>query len=183
MTPGRASSSVAVILAAGSSSRLGRPKQLLDYHGEPLVVHAARVALGARCDRTIMIWSQAATLPPIPGVEMVENPQWQEGIASSIRIAVEAAGDARILITLVDQPLVTSEHLIRLIRSSAPIAATAYRNVAGVPAAFGPEFREDLLALRGDRGARSVIEAHGAELIAFEAAAIDIDREEDYRRL
>lgn len=175
---------VAIVLAAGGSSRLGRPKQLLDYHGEPLIVHAVRVALAAQCDRTIVVWSSAAPPPPLRHVELVENPEWGEGIASSIRAAVRAADpDARLLFALVDQPLVTSAHLRALADTNAPIVATGYRGVAGVPAVFGPEFREELLALRGDRGARAVIERHGAVVIPFEPAAIDVDSEDDYRKL
>ena len=179
MTP-----TVAVILAAGGSSRLGRPKQLLDYHGEPLIVHAVRVALGVECDRTLVIWSDAAPPPPLQGVELIENRDWREGISSSIRAAVRAAGEhARLLLTLVDQPLVTAGHLRTLVETNAPIVATGYRGIAGVPAVFGPEFRDELLALRGDRGARAVIEKHGAVVVPFEAAAIDVDSEEDYRKL
>ena len=174
----------AIVLAAGGSSRLGRPKQLLDYHGEPLIVHAVRVALGAKCERTIVVWSDAAPLPRLPEVELIENRDWREGISSSIRAAVSASGSAaRLLFTLVDQPLVTSGHLRALIDTDAPIVATGYRGIAGVPAVFGPQFRDELLALRGDRGARAVIETHGAAIVPFEAAAIDIDREEDYRKL
>ena len=176
---------VAVVLAAGGSARLGRPKQLLDYRGEPLIVHAARVAAGARCDTTLVIWSDPA-IPPLLDhldVELLENSAWHEGIASSIRTAVERAGHARILFTLSDQPLVTPDHLRALIESDAPIAATGYRSIAGVPAAFDPRFRDDLLALRGDAGARAVIERHGATVIPFEDAAVDIDREDDYRNL
>ena len=181
--PIHAVNTVAVVLAAGHSSRLGRSKQLLDYSGEPLVVHAARVALGAGCDRTIVIWSDPAVAALLQDVDLVENDDWREGIASSIRKAVEAAGEARILFTLADQPLVTPEHLRALVTATAPIAATAYRNIAGVPAAFDPRFREELLALRGDTGARALIEKHGALVIPFEDAAVDIDREEDYRSL
>lgn len=179
--------SVAVVLAAGGSSRLGRPKQLLDFDGEPMIVHAARVALDAGCDRTIVVWGAA----PLPAaldaldVEPLENRDWAEGLASSIRIAVESAGEARILLTLADQPMVTAEHLRALLAIPAPIVATAYGGTAGVPCAFAPEFRSELLALRGDRGARGLIEAHAGDVVAvpFENAAVDVDSDEDYRRL
>ena len=174
---------VAVVLAAGASSRFGRPKQLEAFRGDPLVVHAARVALGAACDRTIVVWGAVklpAVLQELP-VELLENRDWSEGMASSIRTAVEAAGKARILITLGDQPLVTADHLRVLLRGSAPIVATGYGGVAGVPAVFAPELRSRLLALRGDRGARAVIEAHRevVRVIPFEDAAVDVDRPED----
>ena len=176
-------STVAVVLAAGGSSRLGRPKQMLLYRGEPLIVHAVRVAVAAGCDRTLVVWSGAAPLPPLRDVELIENEDWKEGIASSIRKAVEAAREARLLITLADQPLIAAEHLRKLVTSAAPIAATGYRGIAGVPAAFDPSLHGDLLALRGDRGARAVIEAHGADVIPFEAAGIDIDTQDDYDKL
>ena len=178
---------VAVVLAAGGSSRLGRPKQLLDFRGEPLIVHASKVALGAGCDRTIVVWGSAP--PPAAlnavDVELLENRGWGEGLASSIRLAAEAAGEARILVTLVDQPLVTSGHLRNLLAVNALIVATGYGGTAGVPCVFAPELRSELLALRGDRGARGVIEAHRTDVVTvpFEDAAMDVDSEEDYQKL
>jgi molybdenum cofactor cytidylyltransferase len=177
---------VAAVLAAGGSSRLGRPKQLLDYKGEPLIRHAARVAVGVGCDETLVVWgSVRPNLTDLP-VTLVENPAWSEGIGTSIRAAVSAAGkEARVLFTLCDQPLVTEEHLRRLVAADAPIVATAYAGAAGVPAVFAPRFRDELLALRGDRGARSIIDRHRAETmtIPFEDAAVDIDTEEDVKNL
>ena len=170
---------VAVVLAAGASRRLGRSKQLLPFAGEPLVRRAARVALEAGCDETIVVFNApevAAVLDGLP-VKLVHNADAAEGIASSIRAAVEAAGSARILFTLCDQPLVTAAHLRALIAAPSPIAASGYAGIAGVPAVFAPEFREELLALRGDCGARSVIEAQREQVavIPCEAAHLDID--------
>jgi molybdenum cofactor cytidylyltransferase len=178
---------VAVVLAAGGSIRLGRPKQLLEYRGEPLVRHAARVALGAGCDRTIVVWGAVpldAALSDLP-VELLENEEWREGIASSIRAAVHAAPDDRLLFTVSDQPLVTAAHLRQILAADAPIAATGYSGSAGVPAAFAGDLQPELLALRGDRGARSIIDAHVAQtvVVPFDAGTLDIDSEEDYRML
>lgn len=178
---------VAVVLAAGASIRLGRPKQLLQYRGEPLIRHAALVASGAGCDETFVIVppdSFAAELEGL-GVTRIENPDWRRGVSSSIRAAVSAADGARILFTLCDQPLVTAEHLRDMIRVDAPIVATEYRGVAGVPAAFAPRFAAELIALDGDRGARSIIEAHAAHVvpIRLEEAGVDIDTFDDYLKL
>jgi molybdenum cofactor cytidylyltransferase len=158
---------VAIVLAAGSSTRFGSPKQDLVFRGETLLARAARIAREA-AGETIVITRE-------------NNPNAGEGIASSIRAGVERAGEARILITLCDQPLVTAEHLRALLAVDAPIAATGYRGIAGVPAAFAPRFVPELLALRGDRGARAVIEAHRDEtvIVPFEAAGTDIDTPED----
>src|SRR5687768_15776717 len=116
---------VAVVLAAGSSRRLGRPKQLLDFRGLPLIRHAAIVALGARCDETIVIGSFPEALAGLP-VTMLENPDAAEGMSSSIRMAVRHADGARILLTVCDQPLIGSEHLRALLATNAGIVATAY---------------------------------------------------------
>lgn len=162
---------MAVVLAAGSSTRLGRPKQDIVFRGETLLDRAARIA-GEVAEETIVI-------------TRAENPNADEGIASSIRLGVERAGEARILLTLCDQPLVTAEHLRGLLRVDAPIVATGYRGIAGVPAAFAPRFAAELLALRGDRGARAVIEAHRDEtaIVPFEEAGTDIDTLDDLGRL
>jgi molybdenum cofactor cytidylyltransferase len=104
------------------------------------------------------------------------NPDADEGMASSIRAGVARAGaESRILITLCDQPRVTAAHLRALIAMDAPIVASGYAGIAGVPAVFAPALIPELLALRGDVGARAVIERHGAHVIPFEDAAFDVD--------
>ena len=175
---------VAAVLAAGLSRRLGTPKQLLEFRGLPLVRHAAIVALGAGCDETIVIGSFRQALAGLP-VTLLDNPDAEEGMSSSIRLAVRYADGARLLLTLCDQPLVTSEHLRALVEADAAIAATAYAGTIGVPAVFSSKFADELLALRGDVGARAVIQAHRDEVIALEceAAAIDIDTAADYEKL
>ena len=174
---------VAVVLAAGGSSRLGRPKQTLQYKGRPLLEHAIATARAAGCDETLVV-VQPEAAGTIPG-SLILNPEWREGIASSIRVAVDAAAGARILFTLCDQPLVTPEHLRALLAVDAPIVATAYSGIAGVPAVFAPRFADELRALTGDRGARAVMEAHRDVLatVGFEDAAVDIDTPADYRKL
>lgn len=158
---------VAVVLAAGSSSRLGRPKQSIVFEGETLLARATRIAREV-ADEVIVVTRE-------------NNPDADEGIASSIRCGVSRAGEARILITLCDQPLITAEHLRALIAADAPIVATHYSGIDGVPAVFAPDFIMELLSLRGDRGARAVIERHRDKTcgIPFDGAAVDIDSEGD----
>jgi molybdenum cofactor cytidylyltransferase len=162
---------VAIVLAAGSSKRLGTSKQEIVFEGETLVARAERTAR-AVADDVIVVTPQL-------------NPDASEGIASSIRVGVRKAGEARILLMLCDQPLITVEHLRNLLATDAPIAATGYAGIAGVPAVFAPGFASELLALRGDRGARAVIEAHRdvTRVVTFEDAAVDIDTVDDLRRL
>lgn len=157
----------AIILAAGFSRRLGRPKQELVFEGETLLERAMRLAAEV-ADEVIVIDRRA-------------NPDAEEGMASSIRAGVARAhDDARMLFMLCDQPRITAEHLRNLIGARADIVASGYAGIAGVPAIFTPRFRPDLLALRGDRGARSIIERHRGEVevIPFEDAAFDVDLEE-----
>ncbi|HEV7763574.1 MAG TPA: nucleotidyltransferase family protein [Thermoanaerobaculia bacterium] len=175
---------VAAVLASGSSLRLGQPKQLLEFRGIPLIRHAATVALSAGCDETIVIGSYRDALAGLD-VTVLDNAHAAEGMSASIRLAVEHARGARILITLCDQPMIDAEHLRALVATDALIAATAYENTIGVPAVFSPELADELLALRGDAGARAVIQAHPNDVVAVqcEAAAIDIDTMDDYLRL
>ena len=164
-----------IVLAAGASKRLGRPKQLLLYEGETLLARAVRIASEV-----------APTLAVIPpGLQfdgnVIVNDQRDEGIASSIRFGLNAT-EGDILLMLCDQPLITSEHLQALIDAKAPIAATGYKGISGVPAFFAAKFREELLALGGDVGAKRVIDRHRDELVTipFEAAALDVDTADEY---
>lgn len=169
----------AIVLAAGSSRRLGRPKQLLTIDGETLVARAARIAREAVGEVLIVIpsWSEG---PGWPDVQTLVNHHPEEGVASSIRLGVSAC-DGDVLLVLCDQPRITAAHLRALAEAGAPIAGTAYAGIVGVPAFFARTYRDELLALRGDAGARRIIEAHRdvVTAIPFEDAAIDIDTEKD----
>lgn len=160
-----------IVLAAGFSRRLGYPKQLVQFEGETLLARASRIA--REVGRTIVV-TRAEFAPLVP--DAIVNDEAEEGIASSIRAGVRAC-DGDVLLMLCDQPRITVEHLRALIDAHAPIAATAYAGTLGVPAFFTAKFREELLALRGDAGAKRVIEAHREVVagVAFEDAAIDVD--------
>ncbi|HVG23301.1 MAG TPA: nucleotidyltransferase family protein [Thermoanaerobaculia bacterium] len=152
----------ALVLAAGASRRLGHPKQQVVYEGETLLDRATRIAREV-ADEVIVVTRE-------------NNPDAEEGMAASIRHGVSRAPDgSRILITLCDQPRVTAEHLRALIAVDAPIVASGYAGIAGVPAVFAAVFVPELMALRGDVGARSVIERHGAVVVPFPDAELDID--------
>ena len=166
-----------IVLAAGASKRLGRPKQLLVWEGETLLERAARIA--SEVAPTVVVISPE--LVSQCHAQFVVNHDSAEGVASSIRAGVRAVnGD--LLIMLCDQPLITAEHLQALIDAKSPIAATGYNGISGVPAFFAAKYREQLLALRGDVGAKRVIEAHPGELVTipFEPAALDVDTAADY---
>ncbi len=182
-----------MVLAAGSSVRMGRPKLLLRWKGRTLVRAAAEAALQA-CARVVVVVgpqaermrSELASLPLL----VVTNPDHREGISSSLRCGLREVADApAVLVTLADQVQVTGPHLRRLVdayRSTrAPVVAASYGDTVGVPAVFAQEVFPDLLALRGDVGAKGVIQRYGDRVVRvpLPEAAVDVDTPEDWERL
>jgi len=175
----------AVILAAGASRRLGRPKQLVEFDGEPLVHRIAKVALSA-CDPVAVVTGAVpleGALAALP-VALVDNVFWAEGIASSIRagIAWATSADAVVLLTC-DQVELDSEHLCALIRASDGdrLAASRYAGVLGIPAVFPRAFFPVLLALAGDHGAQPLLAP--AVPVDWPQGARDLESAADLRKL
>jgi molybdenum cofactor cytidylyltransferase len=181
----------AVILAAGSSSRLGTPKQLLQFEGTSLLRRAALAASGSRAAEVIVLLGSdaSAMMKELKGlrVRTVKNSLWREGIGSSIRRAVSALGSGcdGVLILLCDQPRLTSAHLDSLLdafalRPDRP-AASKYGGVAGVPALFPRAMFGELLSLTGDSGAKRVLAACGdnLSLLPWPDGAYDVDTATD----
>ncbi|WP_157474080.1 nucleotidyltransferase family protein [Flavihumibacter petaseus] len=190
---------VIIILAAGASTRMGQAKQLLTYQEDALVVHAIRTAqaTGLRVivvtgnhheavERTIR-QALEQTMPDI-----MLNGEWQEGMAASIRAGIRYAeqqvpGSDGYLLMTCDQPLITTEHLQRLVAAAQGtpdrIAATRYGDTRGVPVYFPATYRVNLSGITGDRGARSLLEKFKEHVIEvpFEAGAVDMDTPEDYQ--
>lgn len=184
----------AVVLGAGSSTRMGRPKLALPVRGVPMIRRVAEVALASRCGEVVMVLGTHAGVyrPLLDGlhVRIVQNPDPEEGMGSSIRVGVEAvASDAQgLVLLLADQPFVTPEIIDRLIDTAATdgrrIVASAYAGTVGPPAYFHRALFLELLTLEGDRGARSVIEAYpkeGMALLLADADAADIDTDDDLK--
>ncbi|WP_235577921.1 nucleotidyltransferase family protein [Pseudoxanthomonas sp. Root630] len=182
---------VAVVLAAGGSTRLGRPKQLLTRDGETLVHRAARLALAAGASRVLVIvGAQAddvvAAVRDLP-VEYVVNARWREGLAGSVRVAVDALAphDHATLLMTCDQPALDAAHLWALReasrRATSGSAATRFGDRVGVPAVVAPTMLRAALAAQGDRGLRDALNAAGADVIACDAPdlGVDIDTPED----
>lgn len=184
----------AAILAAGGSSRLPAPKQLLQLGGETLVRRAARAALSSGATPVIVVTGDAASaveleLKELP-VVTVRNDQWRSGIASSVRAAVRACGDAdALMILLCDQPKINSEEVNILMNAfeqgGRPIAAAAYGGSLGVPAIFHRSVWPELAQLSGDRGAKAIIfsDEERVTVVTMEAAAVDVDTPEDAIRI
>lgn len=193
MTTESASGMSGIVLGAGGSTRMGQPKLLLRLGRKSLLRRAVETAQSV-CERVIVVLGADADRlgAELEGldVEAVHNPHHAEGLSSSLRCGVEAAGSVRaVLITLADQPLVTAGDLRDLVaeyeRSGAPIVAATYGDTVGVPAIFDRSLFGELAGLRGDAGARAVIEVHRSECraVPVPAAATDVDAPEDWERL
>lgn len=181
----------AVILAAGDSSRLGRPKQLIRVEGMSLLRRAAVIACASHAAEVIALLGHDPTAMrrELDGlrVRVLENPEWHEGISSSIRAAVRGlppASDGVLFLTC-DQPRLTGEHLDALMgafaRSPGSPVASGYGGTAGVPALFPRALFGELLLLDGDRGAQRVALAHERELVVipWPDGSFDVDTAPD----
>ncbi len=179
----------AIVLAAGSSSRLGQAKQLVrlgdDPDGETLLERTIRIAAAAGL-RPIYVVAQerdalerAAASLDDGNVIWVENTHAAEGMAASIRLGVRAAKPAAVGVVVLacDQPAVTAEHLVRLAQGGDYVVASAYAARRGVPAYFPRNAFAALMALSGDTGARGLLQQ--ANAIALPDGEIDIDTPED----
>jgi molybdenum cofactor cytidylyltransferase len=179
----------AVVVAAGESSRLGRPKQLLPFR-ETTLLGAAIAAVKGAAPRRLMVvlGARAAEIRrSAEGADMVENAEWRTGLGSSLRAGLERMDGADgAVVALCDQPLVPGRHFaaLRAAFESRPghIVASSYEGITGVPAIFPRKLFEELRTLEG--GARGLIERHPAVVrLACPEAAVDVDTEDDYRRL
>jgi CTP:molybdopterin cytidylyltransferase MocA len=176
----------AIVLAAGASTRLGEPKQLITINGEALLARAIRIAQESGVDEVFAILgANAAALRDHAHIAtIVENPLWHKGMATSIRAGIEAAAtfDAAIILTC-DQPAVTPFHLLQLLVASEEgkrIAASRYADRTGIPALFPQKYFAELLALEGDEGARHLLRAHTDEVVevVLENGELDLDTPE-----
>lgn len=182
-----------IILAAGGSSRMGQPKQLLRYGGQSLIRRAAETAIESRWNRTVVVIGNEARqmraeLAGLP-VSVIENENWRIGMSSSIRAGMaELSNDDldAVIVMLCDQPLVTAEILNDLLfthfKTGQPIVASSYGDIEGAPAFFTRELFAELHSLTGDEGARRVISKH-PELVAtieFQQGALDVDTPHEY---
>lgn len=184
----------AIVLAAGGSTRLGQPKQLLEFRGQPLVRRMAEAALAAGCAPVAVVVGEqrAAIAAALEGlaVELVPNEKWEGGIGSSVRAGVQSLPEwEAVIIAACDQPHVDADLFRELIgmqeETGQLIVASSYSGTRGVPALFLRRYREELLRLPNEQGAKALIARHAAEVatVDFPQGAIDIDTPADYRAL
>jgi CTP:molybdopterin cytidylyltransferase MocA len=175
----------AVILAAGASTRLGRPKQTVVLAGETLIDRAARIATEAGLSPVIAVVADAALIDPLQtiGADVLLNRKSYEGMSTSIVCGVQWAssiGIQGVVLMTCDQIAVTADHLRSLTAHPSKRTGSAYAGKIGVPAYFPSSDFPALLALQGDTGARDLLRS--ARSIPTEALAFDIDTEADLAR-
>ncbi|HWA10985.1 MAG TPA: nucleotidyltransferase family protein [Opitutaceae bacterium] len=187
----------AIILAAGASTRMGAPKQLLEIEGRPLVVRAVEAALGsAAWPVVVVLGANAAQIRPrltrLP-VLIADNPTWAEGMASSIRAGIamlrqfSRALDGAV-IALCDQAAFSPQTIAQLTAaqraSGRSIIAARYAGKNGAPALFLREHFAALAALTGDEGARILLNGPAGQVATVDLPelAFDLDTPEDYER-
>lgn len=185
----------AIILAAGGSSRLGRPKQLLRFEGRTLLRGAVEAALQAGCAPVVVVVGAHAEEieAEVAGgqVLVVRNQRWSEGLSTSVRAGIDALaqdGVGAALLLPCDQPLLSPELLRQLMQrhcEGASVVVCEYAGAWGAPMLFGRALWPQLQVLEGDRGAQKVARDNAGlvRAVAFEGGALDIDTDEDYRNL
>jgi molybdenum cofactor cytidylyltransferase len=175
-----------IILAAGSSSRMGESKQLLPWKGKTLLTHSITTALESRAGKVYVVLAKDQKLVADLPVSVVINSVWERGIGSSIKAGLnEAKEDEAVLIMVGDMPFVTSQHLNNLIehyaKTKSAVVASKYLETIGVPALFDKKVFDELLKIADDEGAKKVIMKNRPAVIFLESGD-DIDTPEDYQK-
>ena len=187
-----------IILAAGESKRLGNPKQLLSFGGNTLLARVAATASASGLYPVIAVLGANAekirSTLNIPGIQVVNNDDWQEGMASSIRKGLANMMELfpqvdGVILLVCDQPYLHHGLIKTLIEAQRnadlPAAAAYYGEKLGTPALFHKHLFSDLMSLSGDKGARKMLERNRQNVVEveFERGIVDIDTQEDYERL
>ena len=185
-----------VILAAGSSSRLGRPKQRVQYLGKTLLNRAIETALATSCRPIVVVLGcggdELAKEIVSPKITVCMNAQWENGIGTSIKAGVGVVADAgcdAVALVLCDQPLVKAEAIEELVRrrakSGRPICAASYSGTIGTPAVFAADLFQQLLSLSDAEGGKAIISRHldVTETMEMAEAAMDVDTQADVKKL
>lgn len=187
-----------ILLAAGGSSRMGRPKQLLPFGKTTLLRHAAETAVATGLSPIVVVLGaeDEACRAELNGLRVatVGNDEWARGMGGSIRTGLEeleriAPGMEAALIMLHDQPRISASSLRELVKrwsaKGGTIAAAVYAGTTGVPAVFDRRHFAELKSLESGGGAKGILARHDARVARLELpeALDDIDSPEDYARL
>jgi molybdenum cofactor cytidylyltransferase len=186
-----------IILAAGTSSRLGRPKQLLDLAGRPVLQHVLEALQSAPVDEIIVVLGHrahdiAAAIPPTGRIRLAVNRDYSAGQSTSFRLGLRAASDRSqaALILLGDQPGIRVDAITAVIETwrngTAAAVQAAYEGVPGHPILFDRSLWAELEWAEGDEGARGLLAGHPQWRSLVEVGGsppLDIDTEADYARV
>lgn len=186
-----------LILAAGSSRRMGTPKQLLPWKQTTLLGHTIEIVLELNIKNTFVVLGANAKLitPEIERypIQMIQHTDWQNGLGTSIAFGVKYIQNLKnnidgILIVLADQPLIDSTHLNALIEvflsKKHKIITTSYhKNKEGVPAVFDVAYFDDLKKLTDDFGAKTLIKNNTTFSVEASNKILDLDTKEEYEKL
>lgn len=186
-----------IVLAGGSSSRLGQPKQLLDFEGKPLLQHAIDAMQGAGLYDVVVVLGHradeiAAAVQIGPGTRIVNNPDYAQGQATSLRVGLRAAPaeSEAVIVILGDQPAV-SALMVRTVAESyiatgGKVVQATFGGKPNHPTLFDRDLWPQLEAIEGDKGARDVIKKNPEWVVRVEFGGelpSDLDTWEDYERL
>lgn len=185
----------AILLAAGESKRMGKPKQLMPLGKSTLLEQAVDNLLNSAIDETIVVLGHRAqeisrTIATKP-VKIMLNPNYRQGMSTSIiagLILVDPKSQA-VMLAMGDQPLVASRTINQLIEAfnshDKGIAFPTYRGKRGLPVIFAIKYKAELLELKGDIGGREIIKKHPDDVLMVsvdsESVVSDIDTEDDYK--
>jgi molybdenum cofactor cytidylyltransferase len=187
-----------MILAAGASTRMGTPKQLLLFQGRSLLRYIAEEAIASCCAPVVVVLGSQAERIKLEvdalALHTVENQQWAEGMGTSIPAGMTALTAINqdleaVVIVLCDQPFVSYHLLNQLVESyratQSPIIASAYANILGVPALFDRSLFTELMTMNANVGAKSLIKQHAEKVfqVPFPKGAIDLDTPAQYQQL
>ena len=187
-----------IILAAGNSSRLGHAKQLLPFRSKTLLRHVVDEASLIDSAQTIVVLGAGKEdlEQELHGTAVVRcyNEDWSSGMAGSIHVGINKLLDmlpdvSCCIIAVCDQPYISTAIFNALLEafetSPCNIIASSYADTAGTPALFSRNHFADLLQLQGQEGAKKLLSRYSQELhlIQFDQGAVEIDTDEDYRRL
>jgi molybdenum cofactor cytidylyltransferase len=188
----------AIVLAAGESSRLGRPKQLLQFRKSTLIRRIAETAVQSNVSTIVVVLGAhaeviEAELDGLP-VQTIINQGWKEGMSTSIQAGINKILEIEppiggVILLVSDQPFISSDLLNKLIeerkRSGKSIVACSYDHTIGTPVFFSKEYFSELLRLKGQEGAKKLLQSRSDEvqLVSFPRGNIDIDTLQDYQDL
>ena len=183
-----------VVLAAGESKRFGSPKQLVGFHGKPLLLHVIKKIIACGFEPYIAVGANSKLIrehesfQPYLG-NMISINNWQDGLSETIKesiVFLKNKHSEGVIFLLADQPLISidflKQFLLRVENNPAALLCTAYKNNRvglGVPAYFPKLFFNELMLIKGDRGAKNILEKYNSDYLRCTDGLLDIDEPED----